>query len=128
MSGRAQERNNVGHSAGQIIATADPELLKELPAPPEEFRAKELSYSVRRLVERLANTTAIDATRRHYRGTSYHTYVLSSSTYEKIQDKLENYDSYLPCGHSGLRNCGDHYQCCHDGCDRQFGREEVDLS
>jgi hypothetical protein len=53
------------------------------------------------------------------------TYQLTDPAKSKLDDLLETRDTICPCGHSGVRNEGDHYQCLFDDCDRRFERSEL---
>lgn len=61
-------------------------------------------------------------------GQGVNVYRVPQHIYDRAVECIEDRDDSvapLPCGHLGLRNCGDHFQCNYDGCDRQFSREEV---
>lgn len=36
-------------------------------------------------------------------------------------------DAICPCGHSGVRNRGDHYRCGAGHCDQEFSREDLEV-
>jgi hypothetical protein len=36
-------------------------------------------------------------------------------------------DAITPCGHGGLSNCGDHYECQADFCAREFAAEDLEV-
>jgi hypothetical protein len=45
----------------------------------------------------------------------------------KIADRVtETRDAICPCGHAGLRNCGDYYECQAAFCAREFKRSDLE--
>jgi len=45
-----------------------------------------------------------------------------------IADRVtDTRDALCPCGHAGLRNCGDHYECKAEFCAREFARDELEV-
>lgn len=52
-------------------------------------------------------------------------YEVTSEALEEAESTVATRDPVCPCGHSGLRNQGDHYQCGFRACDDQFDRNEL---
>jgi hypothetical protein len=52
-------------------------------------------------------------------------WIVNAVAYERAQKVVETRDSLLPCGHAGLCNTADGYECAFQYCDRVFDREEV---
>lgn len=73
-------------------------------------------------------------------GTEYRQAATGRSNYEvavfavtdaatEIADRVtETRDALCPCGHAGLRNRGDHYECQADFCAREFERSDLEVS
>lgn len=43
-----------------------------------------------------------------------------------LEDTLDERETICPCGHSGMSNCGDHYECSFELCEREFERDELE--
>lgn len=54
-------------------------------------------------------------------------YVIADWAREMVVDTLAERDTICPCGHSGLRNRGDHYRCSFECCDREFSRDQLEV-
>jgi len=54
-------------------------------------------------------------------------YRIASRAREAAREAVDNRDPYCPCGHAGFRNCGDHYECVFDLCEREFARDELEV-
>lgn len=74
-------------------------------------------------MKKLQGTQALDVERRDNR--SY--CELSEQGKEAFRDIIENRETYMPCGHGGVRNTGSGYVCLYEPCDRVATREEVDV-
>ena len=53
------------------------------------------------------------------------TYQLRSKFRQLAEETIEERDAICPCGHAGVSNQGDHYECAFDGCTETFSREEL---
>lgn len=53
-------------------------------------------------------------------------YRITDRTQEFVNEVLEHRNAILPCGHSGMTNCGDYYECSFELCDKEFSREDID--
>ena len=52
------------------------------------------------------------------------TWAVPERVYECAESWHNGRDAPLPCGHKGLSNCGDYFECYYEGCDQEFSREE----
>lgn len=105
--------------------------LASLPQPPETFTAQAVDEGFRAQFKRYARTNMVEIcgtestdgrpskTRQVYRLTEY--------TAQQVAQRLEARDAICPCGHSGLRNRGSHYECGYDACDQEFARDELEV-
>lgn len=113
------------------------DFMAELPGPDETFAASDIddphanaltSMERRGIVrqverERYDNTDAVASDGVKYRWR----YRLTPAAARVRDELLADRDTICPCGHGGVRNCGDHYVCLYEPCDRQFERDELDL-
>lgn len=53
-------------------------------------------------------------------------FALDDRAREIADDVVSNRDAICPCGHTGLSNCGDHYECTYALCERAFAREDLE--
>lgn len=53
-------------------------------------------------------------------------YTVEDEAREIARRTADTRDAVCPCGHSGVQNHGQHYQCCFDLCDRTFSRDELE--
>jgi len=56
-----------------------------------------------------------------------HKYSVNDRAREIAEDVVAQRDPIAPCGHSGVRNCGDHFECCCPVCDETFDRDELEV-
>jgi len=54
-------------------------------------------------------------------------FVVDDRAREIAETVVANRDPICPCDHGGLRNCGDHFQCSAEFCDREFARDDLEV-
>lgn len=55
-------------------------------------------------------------------------YELAAWAVEMLEETLEERETVCPCGHSGLQNRGDHYECSFALCEQTFSRDELEVN
>jgi len=53
---------------------------------------------------------------------------VDSDAEQLAAEVVEGRDAICPCGHAGIQNCGDHYECLFDGCDETYARDQLKVS
>lgn len=122
-----------GASAGSMVRNyAD--LLNWLPDPPETFYMDDLPKSFVGEIRSLAQEEVIakegweaydeedgrsNNTRRVWQ--------VESWASERAAEIVAARDAVCPCGHAGVQNCGDHYECGFVACDESFARDELEV-
>lgn len=104
-----------------------------LPRHPGTFRATDVPDSFRGKFRNLTNTALVEVVREEpCRGENdsktRSVYRFTEWADQKLQSFLENRDTTCPCGHSGILNRGDYYECGFEPCDQEFAREELEVS
>lgn len=108
------------------------DLLAFLPDPPETFHASLLpakSHGDLRklcrhgLIEKVGRATYEFSNSRNDRWE----YQIARWAVEEIERVVENRDVICPCGHGGMSNRGDYYECGFGLCDREFERDELEV-
>lgn len=55
-------------------------------------------------------------------------FAVSERAQSIVEDVMDSRtETICPCGHSGVRNCGEWYECSADICDREFARDELEV-
>lgn len=113
------------------------DFMATLPDPPATFTATAVGDAKGHVLKRLTRRGIVDqVTRERYEdcddvasdGTKYRwRYRLDPAAARRRDELLADRDTICPCGHGGVRNCGDHYACLYAPCDREFDRDELDL-
>lgn len=92
-----------------------------------EFVVTDLPGHARSIFRRLQEGNHIDQVgTRETQNTTVGIYRVEPDIYERAVDHIRARDPICPCGHAGLQNHGDYYQCAYQGCDARFERAEVD--
>lgn len=52
---------------------------------------------------------------------------LSANAQDYLRDLLETRETFMPCGHGGVRKTANGYVCLYEGCDRVAERSEVEI-
>jgi hypothetical protein len=126
----------------RALVTQHADMLVALPAPPATFAADDVPGANDNMmtittlqrggaVERVRRETVpIEGGERRDREdtTQRWRWRLADWAAELAAETVAQRDAMCPCGHAGLRNCGDHYQCGVEWCDRRFGRGELEVS
>jgi hypothetical protein len=113
---------------------ANIDLLGYLPDPPEKFHAFDLPKSKHGVLRRMDEDGIIEKVGKesydHLENTHNDrwAYRIEPWVVEKVRDILNHRDSVCPCGHAGVHNCGDHFECTFDLCDQEFDREELEVA
>jgi hypothetical protein len=120
----------VGGDHAVITANADA-VVEGFPEPPGTFRLRDLpqwALSVfRQLHARdlvVATATRVDpAIQSHYTD-----WQVDRDAWAYAKDIREKRTPLCPCGHAGIDNHGDHYECGFVGCDAVFSRSDLKVS
>jgi len=108
-------------------------LIHEL--PDGEFIREDLPEQIQEYVDTLRRHEVIervDTVMRDGKGTSRHRYRLAvfevaEDAAERAQQLRDERDAICPCGHSGVANRGDHFECGCIACFREFSRDELEV-
>lgn len=138
----SSEQANARHaptfqSGARDLIEADADKLSVIPDGwfyPRDDLTEEVYDATLSLLQRLADRGAIrtrtvtdsEGNSNDSKWNRHREYRLTDHTRELVDDVLENRDAMLPCGHSGLNNRGDHFECSFELCEKEFQREEID--
>lgn len=111
----ADLRNSIRSNADLIVAWPDGWFTKDDIA--DEAWGQLRSYAQTRAIEVRSNGLPRDAPNR---------YRVADHYAEIARETVNERDALCPCGHAGLVNQGEYYECAFDLCDREFAREELD--
>lgn len=133
-SERAPPRQGISFQAGTPeIVKAHADQLSVVPDGwiyPREDLDEEVHEAVFTLLKRLAGRRAVKTRTVNENPNSkyerHREYRVTQRTRELVENVLENRDALMPCGHSGMHNHGDYFECSFDLCDREFQREDID--
>ena len=109
------------------------DLLDYVPDPPETFVIENLDGQHVGTVDSLRRVGVVERVGyKAYEGRDREKndrleYRLAQWVPEVVENVLENRDGFCPCGHSGLSNCGDHFECGFELCEREFEREDLEV-
>lgn len=112
-----------GHS-GLIYELPDGEFLRrDLPEPIREY-VDPLRF--REIIHR------VDTQMREGKEGSRHSYRIAvfevaDDAADRAQQLRDERDAICPCGHSGVANRGDHFECRCVACFREFSRDELEV-
>jgi hypothetical protein len=103
-------------------------IVEELPEPGDVFTIRELpdgDWVAARKRKLQTFDAVMIADRSPGHSDEPHTYQVASWAWDLAVEMAENRDHLCPCGHSGIHNRGDFYECRYPGCDERFSRAEV---
>lgn len=133
-SERASQRQGISFQTGTPeIVKAHADQLSVVPdgwIHPREDLDEDVHDTVFALLQRLADRRAVkirtvnDNPNSEYQ--RHREYRVTDRTRELVDNVLENRDAMMPCGHSGLNNRGDYFECSFELCDKEFQREDID--
>lgn len=112
----------------KLVAVQQADMIMAL--PDGEFRAHEIADP---LVEKLrayqsSGVVEVVNVEQEDKGTKVrNVYRVNDGIRQAAREQKENRDAMCPCDHAGVRNCGDHYECCFVLCDRQFERSDLEV-
>ena len=124
--------SEAGQSASRILQS-HVDYLHELPSPPETFYASDdpaEGNSTRRrlieagIIEKAGHESQEDGDTEYRRNK----YCVAMWAHEKVREIVSDRETLCPCGHGGVRNCGEHFECGFALCDQQFDRDELEES
>ena len=106
--------------------------LAELPHPPETFFATDEPLendATRRTLQESGIIRIVNRLTQYEGETEYcrNEYQVAEWAARRVEEIRRNRDTFCPCGHGGFRNCGDHFECGFEGCDREFDRDELEV-
>lgn len=105
--------------------------LTTLPEPPATFIRADVPDCALAAFDTLAATPMIEYAEKEqtsYGGSSTRwRYQLAEWTAQTVSEIQDNRDTICSCGHSGISNCGSHYECGYDGCDERFSRADLEV-
>jgi len=127
---KAGSRRGTPAATRKIRINAD--LLSVLPDPPETFYAADVPGDNRGTIESLYRVGAVekvgwDSYDEDDRWNDRREYRLRRWANEVVEETIENRDAVCPCGHGGMRNRGDYYECAYEPCDQEFDRDELEV-
>jgi hypothetical protein len=129
MSTDRRSQDTKTYNAQTIVQYVD--LLAELPAPPTNFYAADVPDACMGtfqalvqdgVIEKVERETYPDADSARWRWR----FRVSDRLHELAVEFRETEQTPCPCGHRGIRNRGDYYECRFEPCDREFDRAEID--
>lgn len=114
------------------VITADADAIVEgFPEPPKTFRLRSLPTWAMPVFRRLNTRNLVVATATHEDPTvrSYYTaWKVDEHAWAYARKIRDGRTALCPCGHAGLGNHGDHYECGFAGCDGVFTRSELEVT
>jgi len=81
-----------------------------------------------KISERTVVDSDFDAEGNHVEKTRYQVneFKVTDKARDIAREVVQNREFELPCGHAGIRNCGDHIECSNPICDAQYDRAELE--
>jgi len=118
-----------GDPSKRLVVLAETRADVVLSYPDGEFRASDIRESLRRHLPRLQEAGVAVVVDRYEDAANkfLHVYRIADRARAAAQRQQETRDSICPCGHSGVQNCGDHYECAFGLCEREFARDELEV-
>lgn len=116
----------IARSAKQIAMNRADEILA---MPQGRFFSQDLAPQLSQEIRYFKNTAAVEIvdTERTEDGKIRNIYRVEPQARRVAQQQAETRDAVCPCGHAGVQNHGDHYECCFDLCDRKFTRDQLEV-
>lgn len=107
--------------------------LATLPRPPETFLKQEVPDAYQSQFRKLRPTEAIqvagtDIYDDGHSQSERHKYQLAEWAVDALDRILDTRETICPCGHSGIKNLGSHYECGFAACEKQFDRADLEVS
>jgi hypothetical protein len=112
---------------------ANADLIAHLPEPGDDWMKQSHPWLSSQELKKLQANNALKRTERIHeyetdaeRSGDYRwRWETDARLYQRALKVQERRDAFLECGHAGLVNCGDHFECAFEHCDREFDRSEV---